>query len=280
MHALRSEMSVLRELLNKAVSLISSHEEKLANYAFQVEQLNKRLEEHEKCGVQFNDISRMQDNPTSLSNVTEATVQQPRRKPQPKRQAKKVDNDQESHLSPQLDIPRVEQVQVVSEKQTSDGSDIVVVSQGPSSGAENDHCDGEWTVVKKRNSRQRPSPLCGTADPGTINLKAVEIRKYFHLWNMASGVDDVRQYITHLCPAANISVDELTTRGDYKSYKIGVTDVFYDILYSADVWPVNAKIKPWINYRKRISNTKTNDTANMSSGQPLPFRQPTASQQI
>ncbi|KAH9643548.1 hypothetical protein HF086_016755 [Spodoptera exigua] len=89
MHALRSEMSVLKELLTKALSLISSHEEKLANYASQVEQLNKRLEKHEKYGVQFNDISQMQDNPASLFYVTEATVQQPRKIQQPKRQTKR-----------------------------------------------------------------------------------------------------------------------------------------------------------------------------------------------
>lgn len=275
MHALRSEMSALKELLTKALSVISSHEEKLASYASQVEQLNKRLEKHEQDGLQFKDTSQMHDNLASLPNVIEATVQQPRKKQQPKRQAEKVDNDLEFHLSPHLDIPRVKHV--AFDKQTSNESDIIAVSQGPSL---NDKRDGEWTVVKKRNNRQRPSPLCGTAEPGMINLKAVEIRKYFHLWNMASCVDEVRQYITHLCPAANVSVDELTTRGDYKSYKIGITAAFYDTLYSADVWPLNAKIKPWINYKKRVPNTKTNDTVNLSAGQPLPFRQSTTSQQI
>ncbi|PZC70519.1 hypothetical protein B5X24_HaOG215757 [Helicoverpa armigera] len=81
--------------------------------------------------------------------------------------------------------------------------------------------DGEWIEVKKRNHRQRQKPLHGTADPLAIKLKAMEIRKYFHLWNMASDVDEVRQYLSQLYPAANCSVEELSARGDYKSYKIG-----------------------------------------------------------
>uniref|UniRef100_A0A2A4JG69 PHD-type domain-containing protein n=1 Tax=Heliothis virescens TaxID=7102 RepID=A0A2A4JG69_HELVI len=253
MYALCSEISVLKELLNKALLLISSHEEKLSKYTFQVEQLNKRLEKYEKDGVQLNDISQMQHNhaspspspsPSSVPETAKQSDQQSdqrvAKKQQRKRQDKRVVNDQTFHVNTQLDIPKVDQV--ATDKQTPNNSEVVIVSQQPISCAGNDSGDGEWTVVKKRNSRQRPSPLCGAADPGRINLKAKEIRKYLHLWNMASCVDEVRQYITHLCPTANCSIDELTARGDYKSYKIGVAAAFYD-----NVRGLKTKLPTWRN---------------------------------
>jgi hypothetical protein len=91
--------------------------------------------------------------------------------------------------------------------------------------------------------------LTGTAGPDVTALKAVERRKFFHLWNMASGLEDVRRYVNSICPDGACAIQELTARGDYKSYKIGVLEECYEQCFCPDLWPVNAKLKPWVNFR-------------------------------
>lgn len=70
---------------------------------------------------------------------------------------------------------------------------------------------------------------------------------------MESTADEIRSYLHTLCGVDTCTVDELTPKGNYKSFKIGLPTAYYERCYSADVWPVNARIKPWINYRKPSS---------------------------
>ncbi|KAH9638825.1 hypothetical protein HF086_012778 [Spodoptera exigua] len=256
-NSLRSEMATLKVLLINALSLISSHEEKLGKYAFQVEQLNNKLEKYEKDNIQI-DLSRA--DPNSSSCIISDTFTSPRTNQLPIPMQHDVERGHKSsEISQQVKPHHVPPV-----NQTLNNSVLDIVSQ-----EHNTQNDGEWIEVKKRNHRQRQKPLHGTVDPLAIKLKTMEIRKYFHLWNMASDVDEVRQYLSQLYPAANCSVEELSARGDYKSYKIGATTTFFDQIYSIHVWPINAKIKPWINHRKSSFTSKTNDLENSSSRRPF-----------
>ncbi|CAH1637878.1 unnamed protein product [Spodoptera littoralis] len=260
-HDLRSEMSTLKELLTKALTLIGGHEDKLERYALQVKQLNNKLEKYEKQDIQTTPLRAVHEpRANSLSN-TDVAIKPTAVKQQPKQQV--IGNSQSYHQASR----HLHTDHIIPPTQELDQSVIAVVRQ-----EHNTQNDGEWIEVKKRNYRQRQKPLHGTADPLSINLKAMEIRKHFHLWNMASDIDEVRQYLSQLYPTAGCSVEELSARGDYKSYKIGVPAEFYDRIYSADIWPLNARIKPWINYRK--STSKINELQNLSPGQP--FRKPTS----
>lgn len=152
---------------------------------------------------------------------------------------------------------------------TSNNESTVVVEP-------NNH-DAAWVIVKKQKKR-RPSPLCGIADPAAIKLRAVVALKYIHLWNMASDAEDIRQYLNQLYPADTCIVEELKLRRDYKSYKIGVPLAQYDQYFSTNVWPINAKIKPWINYRRTSRMTwSANNTEVIVSSQT--FRTTNVSQQ-
>lgn len=131
-----------------------------------------------------------------------------------------------------------------------------------------------WVDVKKKQGR-RPTSMCGTAGPAVTSLKAVEERKYIHLWNMVSGIEEIREYLRHLCPSATCTVHELKPRGDYKSYKIGVPLAHYDMLFSMDVWPINARMKAWVSYRIRdrtISSHMTTGGTTAKTNSPRPFR--------
>lgn len=119
---------------------------------------------------------------------------------------------------------------------------------------ENDVEEG-WIEVRKKVHR-RPLSLHGTAGPSITSLRAVEPKKFFHLWNMESGIDEVKPYVEQLCTPAVFTVEELASKGSYKSYKIGVPDALYIKCSAKDVWPVHARIKEWLPFREYIETCK------------------------
>ncbi|CAH2092333.1 unnamed protein product [Euphydryas editha] len=83
--------------------------------------------------------------------------------------------------------------------------------------------------VKRRKSRGHES-MRGTSKSFTCGI-------------MASGVDEILQYLGQLCPVGSSTIQELQSKGNYKSYKNGVPVDFCTKCFSTDVWPVNARIK-------------------------------------
>ncbi|CAH1642619.1 unnamed protein product [Spodoptera littoralis] len=245
MNALRSEMSGLKELLTKALSLVSSHEDKLQKYALQVEQLNKRLEKYENSSLNNKYVTQTQPKTSIATTAVGTNIG--------KRNEKVTKMDIAQITSPNL-ITNFEPspMDLAGTQKTAKGSEST-----PTAVQNNDdNTETEWKLVKRRNPR-RPTPLHGSADPAVINLKAVETRKFLHLWNMASGIEDVRQYVNQLCPTGTNTVEELTPRGDYKSYKVGIAAEYWDTCYCNDVWPMNAKIKPWVHLRRPTRTIRT-----------------------
>ncbi|KOB79171.1 Mutant cadherin [Operophtera brumata] len=108
----------------------------------------------------------------------------------------------------------------------------------------------KWTEVRRKIRRN--TSMCGTANSTITTLKAVEVKKYIHLWNMESGAEEVRDYVRQLCPEGICTVEELTPKGSYKSFKLDVPDVSYEKCLSSNVWPTNARIKVWFNLRRPI----------------------------
>lgn len=105
----------------------------------------------------------------------------------------------------------------------------------------------------------------GTAGPSVTSLRAVESRKYIHLWNMESSTDEIHDYLEQICPMGKCTIQALNSRGNYKSYKIGVLVASYEVLLASDIWPVNAKIRPWINFKKTTASMMTNEKEKSSS---------------
>lgn len=60
---------------------------------------------------------------------------------------------------------------------------------------------------------------------------------------MALGADEIREYLQQLCPGKNSTVEELKSKGDYKSNKIGVPQELYEKCLSVAVWPENERMK-------------------------------------
>lgn len=115
--------------------------------------------------------------------------------------------------------------------------------------------DDLWIQVPVRKPRHTTSRRC-TAGPDVTSLKAVEPRKFVHLWNMASEAQEVLSYLQQLCPTGLCTVEELKPRGSYKSFKIGVPEAFHETCLSTDIWPNNSRVKAWVSFRGQRSNSK------------------------
>lgn len=122
-------------------------------------------------------------------------------------------------------------------------------------GTEQNSANNDWVEVRKQKPK-RFSSVRGTAGPEVTSLKAVEFRKYFHLWNMVSGADDILSYLRKLCLGGVCTVEELKSKGDYKSFKIGVPADHFEKCLSADIWPDNARVKGWLFRRQRTSKSQ------------------------
>lgn len=105
------------------------------------------------------------------------------------------------------------------------------------------------TKVPENSSKAQFTSIRGTAGPDTTTLKAVDPRKYLHLWNMASETDEVLAYMHKICSKETCSVEKLKSRGNYKSYKIGIPEADFDKCLSPELWPTNARIKEWRPFR-------------------------------
>lgn len=115
----------------------------------------------------------------------------------------------------------------------------------------------KWTEVLRRKPARQSMSLRCLAGPAVTSLRAVEPRQYMHLWNMLSSADEVKQYLMELFPQKACTVEELKTKNNYRSYKIGVPEECFDRCFSVEVWPENARVKKWVNYRKRGSDSQS-----------------------
>ncbi|KAI8439210.1 hypothetical protein MSG28_013056 [Choristoneura fumiferana] len=221
---------MLSERLVDAVSAVAQYQAELAVYSKKFEVVTERLmqlELSQKCCC----LSAASASPRNKKGIRK----------QPVRSKGKLDKSDKEAVGGNL------------HEETDAGK-----SAGNGSGrSENAATDGDESVAdvwqEVRNRKIRLSSVRCTAGPEVTSLKAVEIRKYVHLWNMMSGVDDIRAYMQTLCPGKGFTVEELKARGDYKSYKIGVPCELYEKCLSPEVWPENARVKAWLFRRPQDS---------------------------
>ncbi|KAI5652080.1 hypothetical protein NE865_00418 [Phthorimaea operculella] len=270
MKALREQVTLLNNRLGEVAASVDRCHDKIDSCNEKLVGMEKQIQNHDLTHNNQTLSHCDQNSDNSTNNIVV--------KPQPKRPKRKLapplntslgTNRNTSSPSANSDIPVRPSSNIDTTTETNSSSDKATNnSQEPRDGVvyenksnpiviEADDDDGEtkhgpWIDVmpkKRRNQSQR----C-TAGPNITTLKAVEANKIIHLWNMASGPEEVLAYLKTLCPTGKCTVDELKPRGDYKSYKIMVPEVYYDKCLSIDVWPVNARVKPWTSFRHSRKN--------------------------
>lgn len=245
--SLRQEVSILRDQLALAISILTSYDAKLESYTSRVQELHVKYERAAAVPVAINPL-QPQEVPREPLPVTTN---------KPEIKSKSTVSKKPNTAAP-VAPPRPGKD--TNTKATRPRGGETGSSTGESSGHTHSQKQGpedlqQWTEVRRS---RRPASLSGTAGPTVTTLKAVEPRSYVHLWNMESSAEEVRTYLRDLCPGGTCSVTELSAKGDYKSYKIGVPVPYEEVCLSAEVWPLNAKIKPWIVYPARYKTPKPN----------------------
>lgn len=243
--SLRQEVFILRDQLALAISILTSYDAKLEGYSSQVQALHIKYEQAAAVPVAINPLQSKEAPREPLTVIAckpaiklKSTVSKT-----PNTAAPVAPTRSGKDVNTKATRPRG------GETCTGNSSEV---THSLKQGTEDLQ---QWTEVRRS---RRPASLSGTAGPTVTTLKAVEPRSYVHLWNMESSAEEIRTYLRGLCPGGTCSVTELSAKGDYKSYKIGVPVPYEEMCLSAEVWPVNAKIKPWIVYPARYNAHKPN----------------------
>ncbi|KAJ8726712.1 hypothetical protein PYW08_015109 [Mythimna loreyi] len=240
---MKQEIQALKDQLTKAVSLIVSYEEKLESHVSLIDFLKEKIEFLVNDKLKTSDVTTLVATDrsdvatlvaTERCDVAElvATVSsEPAHETlNPKQVVKNKTKSQKHKKSKQKNAQPTAPLSLCTQPEPE------VIELGLSSSLEQSTLalatsvdavdevlkepDSQWTVVTRKH-RQMTS-ISGTAGPAVTTLKAVEPRKYLHLWNMESSADEIRNYLQHLCPegSGTCTVDLLTSKGNYKSYKM------------------------------------------------------------
>uniref|UniRef100_A0A2H1X3I2 SFRICE_002347 n=1 Tax=Spodoptera frugiperda TaxID=7108 RepID=A0A2H1X3I2_SPOFR len=268
---LREQMNVLTEQLIDAMAVITQYQTALADCTKKVEivcdKLNK-LEQSCKCGC----AAVCKKVTVTQSEAANIVILEPPQPSQLQENVVHVRNDIE--LSPVAgansihavadDVINVPSRNIRTSRDQIDLADPVQLVPQQDRCLEthrDDMANSDWVEVRNKKLKRRESnSIRGTARPETTTLKAVEYRKYIHLWNMMSGADEIQCYLQSLCPGANCTVEELKPKGDYKSFKIGVSADYFDKCMSPETWPVNARVRKWL-FRGNNSKTQKQERA-------------------
>lgn len=236
----RNQMTVLTGQLANATAAIAQYQELLTESVKKFNLISERLLKLESVPVCPCKCGESGPGPSPSGIVITA----PKPKPRRKRRAKGNSSSEMSALAGNVGRTSSEE-----ELNASRGEPTASSGEVGSEQAENVN-DGEEAEAEGykevRYRKRRFTSVRGTAGPDLNPLKAVEQRRFIHLWNMVSGADDVRRYLQTLNPECTYTVEELKPKGEYKSFKIGVPAKMYEMCLTASIWPDNARVKAWL----------------------------------
>lgn len=243
MQGIRNQMSILTEQLSNAVSVVTQYQAALADCSMKIGIASERLvrlEQSSTCHCQA-------DKPREPNSGNAIPLSDARSEGKPKPINRKISSMSNLTVEPtNVVAPCVAEQSFALPTRNAESTDTTHVDH-------NESGQGTWQKVLGR--KKRFSSVRGTAGPHVTSLKAIECRKFIHLWNMISGADDVREYLHTLYPGKTFTIEELKPKGDYKSFKIGVPKELYEECLTAEMWPENARVRVWF-FRRSESSGK------------------------
>lgn len=245
MKHLREHIALLTEQLAGAVSTITRYQTALDDCTQKLEVVSQKL-----IGLEQVSVCRCQCG--AVLGSAQATV--PKKIPTPKSRQRK---NRQRRVSDAGETKQHEATPVVSQDVPAGESDVPPT--GLDAGDHSGTSEEGWRTVARRRSQRRFSSVRCTAGPNVTSLKAVEQRKFIHLWNMISEEHEIYAYLQTLCPGKTCTVEELKPRGDYKSFKIGVPPELFDKCLSPDCWPDNARVRTWFFRRAQRTQKPENE---------------------
>lgn len=121
------------------------------------------------------------------------------------------------------------------------------VSSGGSMNMENN-----WIEVK---GRKKLNPIIRGGNRSIVALKAVERKKYLHVWRLEKTTTevDLKEYVQKILGEDSelvLTKIQPKTERDYASFKIGVTESNFEKLCVPEVWPMNVEVSEWTFFRR------------------------------
>lgn len=110
----------------------------------------------------------------------------------------------------------------------------------------------DWMEVK---NNRRSIPLKRGGNNTIASLKAVERKKFLHVWRLEKDTseDSLNVYIRQMLgDAYEILIQRMSTRTerDYPSFRTGVTESNFEKLCDSALWPINVEFSEWIWFRR------------------------------
>lgn len=114
---------------------------------------------------------------------------------------------------------------------------------------------GKTTIKEINNDKFKY--IVGTGALTNVKLSAEPEKAWIHLWNAAKGTEEnlILAYIKEKTPEVNVSVNKLTSKGNYASFKIGLDLKNYEIWMRAEMWPAGLRVKQFFYPRRKINTT-------------------------
>lgn len=101
----------------------------------------------------------------------------------------------------------------------------------------------------------RINPIIRGCNTSVLRIKAVERKKYFHVWRLLTdtSVENLTDYVREILGSDSyIKVDKInhkTVRG-YSSFRICVSDNNFEKLCDPSIWPKDAEFSEWVFFRR------------------------------
>lgn len=115
--------------------------------------------------------------------------------------------------------------------------------------------NGNWIEVKHNKNPVKRGENCSVT-----TLKAVERKKYLHLWRLDKSTteESLTQYIKGVIGICELFVYKLKPREErnYASFKVGVPEHFFEKLCNPEIWPLNIEFSEWTFFRRTDFTTK------------------------
>lgn len=115
-----------------------------------------------------------------------------------------------------------------------------------------DHQEQAWIEVNA--NKKKLNPIKKGGNTSILQIKAVERKKYFHIWRLVSETteEDLSQYVQEVLGKGNcLKVDKIRHKIEkrYASFRICVSEANFDKLCNPDIWPRDAEYSEWIWFR-------------------------------
>lgn len=114
--------------------------------------------------------------------------------------------------------------------------------------------DQKANCIEVKSNKKEFHPVKKGENTATLRIKAVERKKFFHVWRLVSETteEDLLQYVREVLGSESfVKVDRIKHKSErgYASFRICVSEGNFEKLCDPDIWPRDTEYSEWIWFR-------------------------------